>query len=212
MIAVIDYGAGNLQSVTNALTKLGRKFVVVRDANEFERFDARFAEIGKVILPGVGAAGYAMTELGKRGFTGILRNLKIPFLGVCLGMQLLGEYSEEGEVECLGVISGRVRKFPKNNNSAENSAAILKVPQIGWNRVELVKNSPLFAGLADREYFYFVNSYYLPVDNDNLVAGASYGVKFVAAVQQKNYYGVQFHPEKSGAAGLKLLNNFCTKC
>lgn len=202
MIGVIDYGSGNLKSVTNALEKIGQKFMLVDRSGKLN-------EVDKVILPGVGAAGYAMTELTRRGFTEILRNLKTPFLGICLGMQLLAEYSEEGEVRCLGVIPGKVRKFGRQGLP---NSTILKVPQIGWNKVSIINETPLFEGIDDEQYFYFVNSYYLPVDGGNLIARACYGAEFAASIQRENYYGVQFHPEKSGEAGLKLLTNFCNLC
>lgn len=206
MIAIIDYGAGNIKSVANALTKLGQKFQVVKSASEYEQSNGKFAKFSRVILPGVGAAKSAMVELGARGFTKILQNLTVPFFGVCLGMQLLAEYSEEGNVGCLGIVSGRVKKFKKSQEIA------VKVPQVGWNNVYNIRKSPLFDGIADKEYFYFVNSYYLPCDNCNSLAKGFYGGEFSAAISWRNFYGVQFHPEKSGEIGLKLLNNFCTKC
>lgn len=205
-IAIIDYGAGNIKSVTNALTKLGQKFLVVKSLIEYERFEADFAKFSRVILPGVGAAKYAMQQLDDRGFTKLLQNLTIPFFGVCLGMQVLAESSEEGDVKCLGIVSGRVEKFKKLDNLS------LKVPQMGWNYVYKMRKSPLLDGIDDKQYFYFVNSFFLPVNEENLLAKSCYGNDFSAVIQCRNFYGAQFHPEKSGEVGLKLLNNFCTKC
>ncbi len=196
MIGIIDYGSGNLKSVTNALEKIGQKFVLVNQPDKLNGVD-------KVILPGVGAAGYAMSELDQRGFTEVLRNLKISFLGICLGMQLLAQYSEEGEVKCLGLISGKVQKF-------EDTA--LKVPQVGWNKVCIVNKMPLFDGIDDEQYFYFVNSYYLSAKDSYVTSEAYYGVEFAASIRSGNFYGVQFHPEKSCEVGLKLLTNFCNLC
>ncbi len=213
MIVIIDYGAGNIKSVANALTKLGRKFTIIKDAKIFERFDDKFAKIDRVILPGVGAAKFAMGELKKRGFVKILQNLTLPFLGVCLGMQLLAEYSEEGNVRCLGVVPGEVKKFKGAEIFGRKSEFdCLKVPQVGWNNVYVVRKSPLFDGIDDKQYFYFANSYYLPSIKANPLAKSFYGGVFSSAIQWQNFYGVQFHPEKSGEVGLKLLNNFCTKC
>ncbi|MEK7085949.1 MAG: imidazole glycerol phosphate synthase subunit HisH, partial [Patescibacteria group bacterium] len=178
MIGIIDYGSGNLKSVTNALEKIGQKFVLVNQPDKLNGVD-------KVILPGVGAAGYAMSELDQRGFTEVLRNLKISFLGICLGMQLLAQYSEEGEVKCLGLISGKVQKF-------EDTA--LKVPQVGWNKVCIVNKMPLFDGIDDEQYFYFVNSYYLSAKDSYVTSEAYYGVEFAASIRSGNFYGVQFHP------------------
>jgi glutamine amidotransferase len=205
-IAIIDYGAGNIKSVSNALTKLGQNFKVVKSASEYLRFEADFAKFSRVILPGVGAAKFAMAQLEQRGFVKILQNLTIPFLGVCLGMQLLAEYSEEGNVRCLGVVPGRVKKFEIPENSW------LKVPQVGWNYVSKMRENPLFDGIDDKSCFYFVNSYFLPVSGGNILAKSCYGNDFSAVIQCRNFYGTQFHPEKSGDLGLKLLNNFCTKC
>ena len=205
-IAIIDYGAGNIKSVTNALTKLGQNFKVVKSASEYLRFEADFVKFSRVILPGVGAAKSAMAQLEQRGFIEILQNLTIPFLGVCLGMQLLADYSEEGDARCLGLVPGMVKKFriPKNSG--------LKVPQVGWNYVSKMRENPLFDGIDDKSCLYFVNSYFLPVVGRNTLAKSCYGNDFSAVIQCRNFYGTQFHPEKSGELGLKLLNNFCTKC
>lgn len=194
MIAIIDYGAGNIKSVTNALKKFGQKFKLVKEPSELARTK-------KVILPGVGAAEAAMQRMLESGFIKELPRLKIPLLGICLGMQLLADFSEEGGVQCLGLISGRVKKFTQ-----------LKVPQIGWNKVDFAQKSQLTGGIPNGNYFYFVNSYYFDAPEKYVMATTDYGIKFPSIIQKENSYAVQFHPEKSGEMGLKLLNNFCTKC
>lgn len=194
MIQIIDYGAGNLQSIKNALEKLGTKYEVISSPEEL-RADA------KVIFAGVGAAGSAMASLIRSGFDKALPQLKNPFLGICLGMQLLFERSEEDGVDCLGIIKGDVRRFPLS----------LIVPQIGWNKVN-VNDSPLFKDIPQESYFYFVNSYYSkPVVSDS-IAETEYGITFCSAVRKENFYGVQFHPEKSGEIGQKVLDNFIKLC
>lgn len=194
MIQIIDYGAGNLQSVKNALKKLGTDYEVISSPQEL-RANA------KVIFAGVGAAGSAMASLKKSGFDKTLPRLKNPFLGICLGMQLLFEHSEEAEVDCLKIFKGDARKFPLG----------LTVPQIGWNKVA-VNNSPLFKDIPQESYFYFVNSYYCkPIENDS-IAETEYGITFCSAVQNENFYGVQFHPEKSAEIGQKVLDNFIKLC
>jgi len=194
MIQIIDYGAGNLQSIKNALKKLGARYEVVSSPQEL-RADA------KIIFAGVGAVGSAMANLKKSSFDKVLPNLKNPFLGICLGMQLLFESSEEDGVDCLRILKGDVRKFPLG----------LTVPQIGWNKVSM-SDSPLFKGILQESYFYFVNSYYCtPIENDS-IAKTEYGISFCSAVSKRNFYGVQFHPEKSGEIGAKILDNFIKLC
>jgi len=194
-IAVVDYGASNLQSVANALTSLGQKFEVVSDPKKLADFD-------KVIVPGVGAAGSAMKKLRESGFADVLPTLKVPVLGLCLGMQMLAEFSEEDATKCLSVLSGKVRRFVTE----------LKVPHMGWNTVRLVRDSKLTEGVPDGSFFYFVHSYYLPVDPRYCVGETSYGASFASIVQKDNFYGTQFHPEKSGEWGMKILDNFCRVC
>ena len=179
MIAIINYNAGNTASVANALDRLGQRYKITGDLEEIARAD-------KIIFPGVGAAGPAMETLKKRGIDRVLRKTKTPVLGICLGLQLLAEFSEEGDTPCLGIIPGRVRRFGDD----------LKVPQIGWNRV-------------GKDYFYFIHSYYLPV-GPFTIATTEYGVPFSAIVRKNNFLAAQFHPEKSGEAGLKFLSNFCS--
>ncbi len=195
MIQIIDYGAGNLQSVKNALEKLGESYEVIGAP-------AAMKPEAKIIFAGVGAAGAAMDKLQESGFDTALKKLENPFLGICLGMQLLLNYSSENDTECLGVVDGEVQRFPIG----------LTVPQIGWNNVKSVKNCPLFDGIEAESSFYFVNSYYAKPVDQSVVATSEYGITFCAAVKFKNFYGVQFHPEKSGEAGLKLLDNFIRLC
>lgn len=194
MIQIIDYGAGNLQSIKNALEKLGAEYEVISSPKEL-RADA------KIIFAGVGAAGSAMTSLQKSGFDKVLPKLKNPFLGICLGMQVLFERSEEDSVECLKILKGSVCRFPFG----------LTVPQIGWNKVK-VSDSLLFRDIPQNSYFYFVNSYYAKPSESDSIAETEYGITFCSAVQKGNFYGVQFHPEKSGSIGQKVLDNFIKLC
>src|SRR3989344_7100156 len=180
-IAIINYGAGNLQSVANALRTLGRSFEIVDDPKKLSAFD-------KVILPGVGAAGSAMEKLKQSGFADVLPKLKIPVLGICLGLQLFADYSEEDDTKCLSIITGKGKRF----------RTTLKVPQMGWNKVELIKASKLAAGIPNGSYFYFVHSYYLETDFRYIIGKTDYDVTFPTIIQRKNFYATQFHPEKSG--------------
>ena len=195
MIAIVDYGLGNLTSVKNAFDKLKINTQISADPRIIRNTRG-------LILPGVGAAGEGMKNLRAKGLDKLVReqaNTDKPILGICLGMQLLLNASEEGDVACLGIIDGKVNKFNTT----------LKVPQIGWNQVKITKSSPLFNGIADNSYFYFVNSYYCkPFDAQNIIGATEYGEKFCSVLQQDNIFGVQFHPEKSSDAGLQLLKNF----
>lgn len=196
MISVIDFGAGNLQSVRNALSFLNQEFQVVDTPQEIKNAK-------KIIFPGVGNFGSAMKELQKRELnSAISESLSkgIPFLGICLGMQLLFEESEESfESEGLKFLNGKIVKFRKEK----------KVPQIGWNNVKIKKGSKMFSGIGNNEYFYFVNSFYPKPENENIISGETiYGEKFASAIEFENIWAVQFHPEKSGKAGLKLIENF----
>jgi len=207
MIQIIDYGAGNLRSVQNALKQLGVKSKVISSAENLN-------PMCKTIFPGVGAAGSAMRTLKERGFTEAIQKIKAPFLGICLGMQLLMDFSEENNTQCLGLIAGKVRKFPKT----------VKIPQIGWNKVSQTSDKTnLFKDIPDRSYFYFVNSYYVDLESPGATVDyrltrcqprglTAYGINFASVINKENFYGVQFHPEKSGEIGLKLLNNFCELC
>lgn len=195
MIVIIDYGIGNLASVKNALDKLGVESKISSDSLVIKNADA-------LILPGVGAAGQGMMNLIKKGLDKVIveeiKNGK-PFLGICLGMQLLFEKSEEGNAKCLGILKGSVKKFKK----------MRKVPQIGWNKVDIEQRLDLFKGIDDKSYFYFVNSYYcLPKDKKIIAGLTNYGETFASIVMKNNIVGVQFHPEKSGKIGFQLLENF----
>ena len=194
-IGIIDYGASNLHSVGNGLEALRKSFTIITRPEEL-------AGVDKVILPGVGAAGSAMEKLKQSGFADVLPTLKIPMLGVCLGLQLMAEFSEEDDVEGLSILSGRVKRFRTE----------LKVPHMGWNTVSLVKKSPLTEGVPEGAYFYFVHAYYLETEPGCVIGKTSYDVDFPAIVQKGNFYGTQFHPEKSGTWGMKILDNFCTLC
>jgi glutamine amidotransferase len=202
MIAIVDYKAGNLTSVARALEHLGHRCEVT-DRPEKVRGAHR------VILPGVGAAGATMENLRALGLDDCLRNdiakAGKPFLGICIGIQVLLDRSEEDDARCLGIISGRVVKFPSAIDGRP-----LKVPQIGWNRVHQERSHPIFAGVPDNSHFYFVNSYY-PIADDGaaVLASSDYGVPFTAAICRNNVIATQFHLEKSGAAGLRMLDNFC---
>lgn len=199
MIAIIDYGAGNLQSVIKAFEFIGCRVQVIRDPQELEKADA-------AILPGVGSFGDAMNSLTARGFVSPVREFirtGKPFLGICLGLQLLFESSEESPgVEGLGILKGKILRIP--------SAPGLKIPHIGWNSLAYQGNpSLLFQGLSQNPYVYFVHSYYLQAQDPGVViATAEYGVTIHAAVQKGSLFACQFHPEKSGSEGLQMLRNF----
>jgi glutamine amidotransferase len=189
MIGIINYKAGNLFSLQNSLKKISAKFTLISDPNKIKDYS-------KIILPGVGNANFAMQELQK--FVPAIQEYEKPLLGICLGMQLMAEYSEEGNTNCLNIIpNSKVVKFSDT----------LKVPQIGWNKINIIKKSQLLKDIKQEEYFYFVNSFYMPTSK-NTVARSIYGTEFSAIMEYQNFYGVQFHPEKSNQAGLQLLSNF----
>ena len=199
MIAVIDYDAGNLKSVEKALIFLGETPVITRDREELLAAD-------KVILPGVGAFGDAMDRLHQYGLVDVIKEVVkkgIPFLGICLGLQLMFESSEESPgVEGLGLLPGKILKIPETPG--------MKVPHMGWNSLKIDPNSRLFKGIPDGSYVYFVHSYYLQAEDPSIVkASAVYGNTTIhASVEQRNVFACQFHPEKSSAVGLKILKNF----
>lgn len=195
MIAIINYNAGNIASVQNALARLGARSFVSADPKEINQAD-------KIIFPGVGRAGVAMKELKKRGLDKFIPKIKKPFLGICLGLQLLAEFSEEDNAAGLGALPGRVLRFPNS----------LKVPQIGWNKVVLSGASLLTKNITQNSYFYFVNSYYLEYLAERSIGKSVYAVPFSAIVQKNNFYGTQFHPEKSGPIGQIILRNFVELC
>ena len=188
-IVIIDYGAGNTQSVKYALKRLGCNSILTSDKEVISSSD-------KVIFPGVGQAGSAMKKLKSKGLNLVIPELKQPVLGICLGMHLMCNFSEEGNADCLKIFDSNVKKF---NNS-------LKVPQIGWNTVFNLKTS-LFDSINENEYMYLVHSYYVPIITDT-VATTNYGINYSTAIKKNNFTGVQFHPEKSGSMGGVLLKNF----
>ena len=198
MIAIIDYDAGNLRSVEKALQSLGQETIITRERNIIDQAD-------KVILPGVGAFKEAMEKLENYQLTDVVKEAAFsgkPFLGICLGLQLLFEESEEGEgVRGLGVLKGRIVRIPK--------AEGLKVPHIGWNSLNVKEGARLFKGIGETPYVYFVHSYYLKAENrDDVAAVTDYGVTMDTSVEHGNIFACQFHPEKSGDTGLHILKNF----
>jgi imidazole glycerol-phosphate synthase subunit HisH len=201
-ITIVDYKAGNLTSVARALEHLGHQWEITDDPGRLRRAD-------RVILPGVGAAGSTMENLNRLGLAEVLRDdvaaAGKPFLGICIGIQVLLDYSDEDATPCLGIIPGRVVRYPPSIDGMP-----LKVPQIGWNRVRQVRPHPLFSGVPHDAHFYFVNSYYpVPKNPAATIAICDYGANFTAALAWSNVVATQFHLEKSGAAGLRLLDNFC---
>ncbi len=197
MIAIIDYDAGNIKSVEKALQYLGEEAVITRDAGEILMAD-------KVILPGVGAFGDAMKKLNRYGLVPVIHEVVekgIPFLGICLGLQLMFESSEEAPgVEGLGLLKGKIVRIPEGEG--------LKVPHMGWNSLSFPKEGRLFAGIPENSYVYFVHSYYLQAEEDIVTATAEYGVTIHASVEKGNVFACQFHPEKSSHTGLTILKNF----
>lgn len=188
-IAIIDYDCGNTQSVQFALERLGFKGIITNDWNTIKSAD-------KVIFPGVGEAGSAMKKLQESGLDLVIPTLQQPVLGICLGMQLMCATTEESNTKGLGIFEVNVLKFPNT----------VKVPQMGWNTVYNLK-SPLFTGIPENEYLYLVHSFYAPL-NENTIAVTQYGQEYASALQKENFYGVQFHPEKSGKIGGQILSNF----
>lgn len=198
MIAIIDYDAGNIKSVEKALLLLGQEVKITGDAQEILQAD-------KVVLPGVGAFGDAMANLKKRGLDQVIRQVAesgTPFLGICLGLQLLFERSDEAPgVEGLGILKGEIRKIPQQEG--------LKIPHMGWNSLHLEHNGRLFQGIKEGSYVYFVHSYYLRAEEEEIVkASTEYSTHIHASVEKGNVFACQFHPEKSSEVGLKILKNF----
>ena len=188
-LAIIDYGAGNIQSLRFALDRLGVESVLSSNADEIKKAD-------KVIFPGVGEASSAMKKLRSTGLDRLIPQLNQPVLGICLGMQLMCSYTEEGNTIGMGVFECEVKRFQNN----------VKVPQMGWNTLTNTQG-PLFNQIKTNEYMYLVHSYYVPLIHET-VAETNYGVAYSTALQKGNFYGVQFHPEKSSKAGSQLLSNF----
>ena len=188
-IIIIDYGAGNIKSIQFAFKRLGVHAVLSNDIDEIRAAD-------KIIFPGVGAASAAMTMLQTSGLDKIIPTLKQPVLGICLGMQLMCNTSEEGNTKGLGIFNVAVKRFSK----------ALKVPQMGWNTISNLKSN-LFSGVKENEFMYLVHSFYAEMCAEG-IATSNYGLEYAAALQKNNFYGVQFHPEKSGIEGAKVLQNF----
>ncbi|MBP3564131.1 MAG: imidazole glycerol phosphate synthase subunit HisH [Alistipes sp.] len=191
MIAILDYKMGNLRSVENALKRLGAEFTVTDDAGVIRSAD-------KVLMPGVGNAAEAMENLRSASLVDVVRSLRRPVLGICVGMQVMCRHSEEGDVDCLNLFDARVKRF--------EPSADLKVPHMGWNRIGNLE-SKLFKGIDGGEYVYFVHSYYPELCSDT-IATSCHGVMFSAALKYENFYGTQFHPEKSGDVGERIIENF----
>lgn len=202
MIAIIDYGAGNIQSVYKALKYVGCDCIVTNDKNEIMKAEG-------AILPGVGSFGNSMDNMNKNGITETVREFiktKKPFLGICLGLQLLFPESEESPgVKGIDIFKGTVTKIPDGEG--------LKIPHMGWNSIKLLKKDGIFKGIKNNSYVYFVHSYYLNAENKDIVAAQTeYGVTIDAAVSYENVTATQFHPEKSGEVGLQMLRNFAEMC
>lgn len=192
-IVIIDYGAGNTRSVEFAFNRIGVDTLLTDNPEVIQAADG-------VIFPGVGHAQHAMNTLKSKGLDLLIPALKQPVLGICLGMQLLCDSSEEGNTKALGIIDTKVVQFE----------ASLKIPKIGWNNLKMNENE-LFTGVNQDEYFYFVHSYYVP-QNEYCIGRSNYGLEYTAALNKDNFYGCQFHPEKSGAAGEQILKNFIKIC
>ncbi|HNP67612.1 MAG TPA: imidazole glycerol phosphate synthase subunit HisH [Aequorivita sp.] len=188
-LVIINYGAGNIQSIKFALKRLGVEAILSNDEAEIRQAD-------KVIFPGVGEASSAMQKLKTSGLDQVIPTLKQPVLGICLGMQLLCNSSEEGNTKGLGIFDVEVKRFSNE----------VKVPQIGWNQISNLK-SGLFEGISENEFMYLVHSYYAPLCKET-IATSEYGIQYSSAIQKDNFYGVQFHPEKSSTAGAQILKNF----
>lgn len=192
MIAIIDYEMGNLRSVGNALDRLGAEWKLTADPAEIR-------QASKVLLPGVGNDAEAMARLRERGLCEVIRELRHPVLGICVGMQVMCRHSEEGDVDCLGIFDAKVRRFTEEDD--------LKVPHVGWNRINNL-DSKLFKGIDRGSYVYYVHSYYAPLCPDTIATTRYGSTMFSAALKYENFYGTQFHPEKSGDVGERIIANF----
>ncbi len=195
MIAVVDYDTGNLCSVENALRRTGVDFVVTSD-------EATLRAASKVLLPGVGEASSAMEKLHQRGLATVIPTLTQPVLGICIGLQLMCEHSEEGDAKCMGIFPTRVVRLPQN----AQDGSLLKVPHVGWDTIEKLR-TPLFDNIKEGSHLYYVHSFAAQLC-DAAIATTTYGVEFSAALNIGNFYGTQFHPEKSGSVGEAILQNF----
>ncbi|MDB5155255.1 MAG: hisH [Mucilaginibacter sp.] len=193
MIGIIRYGAGNIFSLTATLERLGIKYGMVNSEEDFEQFD-------RYIIPGVGHAGAAMNKLQQTGMVEKIKSLNKPTLGICVGMQLLTAHSEEGDTTMLGILPIQTLRFADSTE--------YKVPHTGWNRVNHEKENPLFKNIPAGSHFYFVHSYFIEFNEAYTLASTAYSTKFSASIWKENFFGVQFHPEKSGKFGEVLLTNF----
>jgi len=193
MIGIITYGAGNIFSLTAALERLGIAYGMIENEADFEKY-------GRYIIPGVGHAGAAMDKLVKTGFVDKIKALTKPTLGICVGMQLLTAHSEEGDSDLLDIIPVKTRKFDADTE--------FKVPHTGWNQVFAEKQNPLFENIPAGSHFYFVHSYFIEYNEAFTLSSTNYSTQFSASIWRDNFYGVQFHPEKSGSYGETLLINF----
>ncbi len=205
MIAIIDYNAGNLKSVQMALEAIGAECRITMEREEIQKSD-------KIIFPGVGAAGKALEDLRRLGLDRALKNafaeLK-PIMGICLGAQIILDESEENKTKCLGLINGRVKRFPQPLFS-ENGER-LKIPHMGWNGLHFLKKHPVMKGIAHSDEFYFVHAYYtVPASREHIIGTTDYGIEFASVIGIRNLIAMQFHPEKSGEPGLRILQNFCS--
>lgn len=209
MLGIIDYNAGNIKSVERALSYLKAPYLLSKNPLELEKCD-------KLLFPGVGDATFAMKQLKATGFDSFIKEktaANVPLFGICLGSQIIFEYSEEGDVECLGLLKGKIRHFEKlfaESKIPESEISSLKIPHMGWNNLDFSNGSSfIFDGVDKNADFYFVHSYVIqPKDSSIIKATADYGIKVPSCVQKDNIIATQFHPEKSGESGLKLLENF----
>lgn len=203
MIAIIDYNAGNITSVARALQSIGQDFVITDDQKKLE-------VASHVIFPGVGAAGEAMVYLREKKLDECLQRLFAagkPLMGICLGTQIILDYSEENSTDCIGLVAGATKRFPDKLTSGDEG---LKIPQMGWNSVKLLRRHPVFEDIPPEAEFYFVHSYYPSTADSDVVLGTTdYGITFCSVLAKNNLIAMQFHPEKSGHPGLRILKNFC---
>lgn len=193
MIGIVNYGAGNIFSLTAALMRANLPYGMINEPADFDKYD-------RYIIPGVGHAGAAMRKLQNSGLAEHIPHIKKPVLGICVGMQLLTSYSEEGDAEMTGIFPLNTLHFSGHMDE--------KVPHMGWNSISIDDRCKLFEGIEDQSYFYFVHSYFIEYDQEVTSASCEYGLRFSAGIWKDNFYGVQFHPEKSGEVGEKLLLNF----
>lgn len=211
MIGIIDYNAGNIESVKHAFDSLNIPICISKKPSDLIKAD-------KIVFPGVGNAQYAMNQLSKNGFDSFLRDTVaagIPILGICLGAQIIFDYSEENDVKCLGLLKGKIQHFSnllpqtKSTTKNKNHAQLLKIPHMGWNDLHYTADSPLFEGIPKHSDFYFVHSYVIQPQNIQIVKNwTDYGIPVPATVQEGSIFACQFHPEKSGVHGLQILKNF----